>query len=166
MNLIRHQLGFSQTESRFPTKGTCLSRCVLPRRKRPVTGRTGMNSARPALRCVSKAATSAAFSQPGFQPPTVPAAGLSNWSTRQAEPHPRQPGSAVLVKCHLGRLRDLRPHSDSTLHSASPWKDMWLRETWTGFITPGSRVASLVATPRCATVRPPHVTQPTGRGST
>jgi len=31
MNLIRHQLGFSKTESRFPTKGTCLaiySRCV------------------------------------------------------------------------------------------------------------------------------------------
>jgi DNA helicase-2/ATP-dependent DNA helicase PcrA len=25
MNLVRHQLGFSQTESRFPTKGTCLS---------------------------------------------------------------------------------------------------------------------------------------------
>ncbi len=25
MNLIRHQLGFSQTESRFPTKATCLS---------------------------------------------------------------------------------------------------------------------------------------------
>jgi DNA helicase-2/ATP-dependent DNA helicase PcrA len=31
MNLIRHQKGFSKTESRFPTKGTCLaiySRCV------------------------------------------------------------------------------------------------------------------------------------------
>jgi DNA helicase-2/ATP-dependent DNA helicase PcrA len=31
MNLIRHDLGFSKTESRFPTKGTCLaiySRCV------------------------------------------------------------------------------------------------------------------------------------------
>src|SRR5258706_2678383 len=31
MNLSRHQLGFSKTESRFPTKGTCLaiySRCV------------------------------------------------------------------------------------------------------------------------------------------
>ncbi len=31
MNLIRHELGFSSTESRFPTKGTCLaiySRCV------------------------------------------------------------------------------------------------------------------------------------------
>jgi DNA helicase II / ATP-dependent DNA helicase PcrA len=31
MNLIRHDLGFSRTESRFPTKGTCLSiysRCV------------------------------------------------------------------------------------------------------------------------------------------
>src|SRR5437868_6009053 len=31
MNLIRHQLGLSKTESRFPTKGTCLaiySRCV------------------------------------------------------------------------------------------------------------------------------------------
>jgi DNA helicase-2/ATP-dependent DNA helicase PcrA len=31
MNLVRHQLGFSKTESRFPTKGTCLaiySRCV------------------------------------------------------------------------------------------------------------------------------------------
>ncbi|MDR3495755.1 MAG: ATP-dependent helicase [Ancalomicrobiaceae bacterium] len=31
MNLIRHELGFSRTESRFPTKGTCLaiySRCV------------------------------------------------------------------------------------------------------------------------------------------
>jgi DNA helicase-2/ATP-dependent DNA helicase PcrA len=25
MNLVRHQLGFSQTESRFPAKGTCLS---------------------------------------------------------------------------------------------------------------------------------------------
>jgi DNA helicase-2/ATP-dependent DNA helicase PcrA len=25
MNLVRHQLGFSQTDSRFPTKGTCLS---------------------------------------------------------------------------------------------------------------------------------------------
>ncbi|WP_158746495.1 ATP-dependent helicase [Acidisphaera sp. L21] len=25
MNLFRHQMGFSQTESRFPTKGTCLS---------------------------------------------------------------------------------------------------------------------------------------------
>src|SRR5471030_719349 len=25
MNLFRHQLGYSQTESRFPTKGTCLS---------------------------------------------------------------------------------------------------------------------------------------------
>ena len=25
MNLVRHQLGFSQTESRFPTKGTCLA---------------------------------------------------------------------------------------------------------------------------------------------
>ena len=31
MNLLRHELGFSKTESRFPTKGTCLaiySRCV------------------------------------------------------------------------------------------------------------------------------------------
>src|SRR4029077_1972404 len=31
MNLIRHELGFSKTENRFPTKGTCLaiySRCV------------------------------------------------------------------------------------------------------------------------------------------
>src|SRR3954470_16153264 len=31
MNLIRHELGFSRTEARFPTKGTCLSiysRCV------------------------------------------------------------------------------------------------------------------------------------------
>jgi DNA helicase-2/ATP-dependent DNA helicase PcrA len=31
MNLIRHEVGFSKTESRFPTKGTCLSiysRCV------------------------------------------------------------------------------------------------------------------------------------------
>jgi len=31
MNLVRHELGFSKTESRFPTKGTCLaiySRCV------------------------------------------------------------------------------------------------------------------------------------------
>jgi DNA helicase-2/ATP-dependent DNA helicase PcrA len=31
MNLVRHELGFSSTESRFPTKGTCLaiySRCV------------------------------------------------------------------------------------------------------------------------------------------
>ena len=31
MNLVRHELGFSQTERRFPTKGTCLavySRCV------------------------------------------------------------------------------------------------------------------------------------------
>ncbi|RYX94610.1 MAG: ATP-dependent helicase [Bradyrhizobiaceae bacterium] len=31
MNLIRHELGFSKTESRFPTKGTCVSiysRCV------------------------------------------------------------------------------------------------------------------------------------------
>jgi DNA helicase II / ATP-dependent DNA helicase PcrA len=31
MNLIRHELGFSKTETRFPTKGTCLaiySRCV------------------------------------------------------------------------------------------------------------------------------------------
>jgi ATP-dependent DNA helicase UvrD/PcrA len=31
INLVRHQLGFSKTESRFPTKGTCLSiysRCV------------------------------------------------------------------------------------------------------------------------------------------
>ncbi|MDR6872180.1 DNA helicase-2/ATP-dependent DNA helicase PcrA [Bosea sp. BE125] len=31
MNLIRHELGFSKTEARFPTKGTCLSiysRCV------------------------------------------------------------------------------------------------------------------------------------------
>src|SRR5215472_5843439 len=30
MNLVRHELGFSRTESRFPTKGTCLaiySRC-------------------------------------------------------------------------------------------------------------------------------------------
>ena len=25
INLVRHQLGFSQTESRFPTKGTCLA---------------------------------------------------------------------------------------------------------------------------------------------
>ncbi len=25
MNLARHELGFSKTESRFPTKGTCLS---------------------------------------------------------------------------------------------------------------------------------------------
>jgi DNA helicase-2/ATP-dependent DNA helicase PcrA len=25
MNLVRHELGFSKTESRFPTKGTCLS---------------------------------------------------------------------------------------------------------------------------------------------
>src|ERR1700730_13873709 len=25
MNLVRHQLGFSKTESRFPTKGTCLA---------------------------------------------------------------------------------------------------------------------------------------------
>ena len=31
MNVVRHELGFSTTESRFPTKGTCLaiySRCV------------------------------------------------------------------------------------------------------------------------------------------
>jgi DNA helicase-2/ATP-dependent DNA helicase PcrA len=31
LNLIRHELGFSKKESRFPTKGTCLaiySRCV------------------------------------------------------------------------------------------------------------------------------------------
>src|SRR6187399_1070007 len=31
MNLVRHEAGFSKTESRFPTKGTCLSiysRCV------------------------------------------------------------------------------------------------------------------------------------------
>ena len=31
MNLVRHELGFSKTESRFPTKGTCLaiySRCI------------------------------------------------------------------------------------------------------------------------------------------
>ena len=31
LNLLRHQLGFSKTESRFPTKGSCLaiySRCV------------------------------------------------------------------------------------------------------------------------------------------
>src|ERR1700720_4678090 len=31
MNVVRHQLGFSATESRFPTKGTCLaiySRCI------------------------------------------------------------------------------------------------------------------------------------------
>src|SRR5438034_10169234 len=31
MNLIRHDLGFSKTESRFPTKGTCVaiySRCI------------------------------------------------------------------------------------------------------------------------------------------
>lgn len=31
LNLVRHELGFSKTESRFPTKGTCLSiysRCV------------------------------------------------------------------------------------------------------------------------------------------
>ncbi len=31
MNLVRHGLGFSKTESRFPTKGTCLaiySRCI------------------------------------------------------------------------------------------------------------------------------------------
>jgi DNA helicase-2/ATP-dependent DNA helicase PcrA len=31
MNIVRHELGFSKTESRFPTKGTCLaiySRCV------------------------------------------------------------------------------------------------------------------------------------------
>jgi DNA helicase-2/ATP-dependent DNA helicase PcrA len=31
MNLVRHELGFSKTETRFPTKGTCLSiysRCV------------------------------------------------------------------------------------------------------------------------------------------
>jgi DNA helicase-2/ATP-dependent DNA helicase PcrA len=25
MNLVRHNLGFSKTESRFPTKGTCLA---------------------------------------------------------------------------------------------------------------------------------------------
>ena len=25
MNLVRHELGFSKTESRFPTKGTCLA---------------------------------------------------------------------------------------------------------------------------------------------
>src|SRR6516162_5516924 len=31
LNLLRHQLGFSKTEARFPTKATCLaiySRCV------------------------------------------------------------------------------------------------------------------------------------------
>src|SRR5262249_1618072 len=31
VNLVRHELGFSRTESRFPTKGTCLaiySRCI------------------------------------------------------------------------------------------------------------------------------------------
>jgi DNA helicase II / ATP-dependent DNA helicase PcrA len=31
MNLVRHERGYSKTESRFPTKGTCLaiySRCV------------------------------------------------------------------------------------------------------------------------------------------
>jgi DNA helicase-2/ATP-dependent DNA helicase PcrA len=25
MNLVRHNLGFSKTKSRFPTKGTCLA---------------------------------------------------------------------------------------------------------------------------------------------
>ena len=36
MNLVRHELGFSKTESRFPTKGTCLaiySRCVNAERE-------------------------------------------------------------------------------------------------------------------------------------
>ncbi len=36
MNLVRHDLGFSKTESRFPTKGTCLaiySRCVNAERR-------------------------------------------------------------------------------------------------------------------------------------
>ena len=36
MNLVRHELGFSKTESRFPTKGTCLaiySRASTPRRR-------------------------------------------------------------------------------------------------------------------------------------
>jgi DNA helicase-2/ATP-dependent DNA helicase PcrA len=31
MNLVRHELGFSKTETRFPAKGTCLaiySRCI------------------------------------------------------------------------------------------------------------------------------------------
>ena len=32
MNLVRHQLGFSKTESRFPAKGTCLS--IYSRRQR------------------------------------------------------------------------------------------------------------------------------------
>ena len=34
MNLVRHEVGFSTTESRFPTKGTCIaiySRCVNAR---------------------------------------------------------------------------------------------------------------------------------------
>jgi len=30
MNLIRHQLGFSKMESRFPTKGTCLPSIRAP----------------------------------------------------------------------------------------------------------------------------------------
>jgi len=25
MNIVRHQLGFSKTENRFPTKGTCIT---------------------------------------------------------------------------------------------------------------------------------------------
>ncbi len=34
MNLIRHEKGFSKTESRFPTKGTCLSDLLALRQRR------------------------------------------------------------------------------------------------------------------------------------
>ena len=42
MNLVRHEKGFSKTESRFPTKGTCLSiysRCVNAEISRPALRR-------------------------------------------------------------------------------------------------------------------------------
>ena len=34
MNLVRHELGFSKTESRFPTKGTCLVDLLALRQRR------------------------------------------------------------------------------------------------------------------------------------
>jgi DNA helicase-2/ATP-dependent DNA helicase PcrA len=68
MNLVRHELGFSKTESAFPTKGTCLaiySRCVNARRRSnevlrrpPIPGaRPGSRAARTVRRlCRSQAA--------------------------------------------------------------------------------------------------------------
>jgi hypothetical protein len=53
MNLVRHELGFSKTESRFPAKATCLaiySRCVNA--ELPIYCDCPFHGARPGRRAV------------------------------------------------------------------------------------------------------------------